>query len=49
MSNTTDMEIKRHSQGYYSLFLNGRFEGNYDTQMEAVEAYEQIASGFAGE
>ena len=36
------MEIRLAPQGYYSLYLDGVFEGNYDNQMEAVLAAEGL-------
>ena len=36
------MEVRRDSKGYYTLYINGVFEGNYDTPLEAANAYEQI-------
>ena len=35
-------EIKRDVRGYYTLYINGQFEGNYDTCAEAAQAYEQV-------
>lgn len=40
-------EIKRDPRGYYTLYINGVFEGNYDTAAEAAQAYEQIVWGEA--
>lgn len=42
MSEIPDMEIKRGKRGYYTLFVNGDFEGNYDSYTEAANAYEEI-------
>lgn len=39
------MEIKRDPRGFYSLWIDGRFEGNYDTYTEAAKAYEEIEWG----
>lgn len=36
------MEIKRGKRGYYTLFVNGDFERNYDSYTEAANAYEEI-------
>ena len=41
------MEIKRNKQGYYTMFINGIFEGNYDSYTEASKAYEEIQLGEA--
>ena len=35
------MEIK-HEQEHYTLYISGKFAGNYDTFGEAVRAYEEI-------
>lgn len=35
-------EIKRDKRGFYTLYIDGIFEGNYDTYTEAAHAYEQI-------
>lgn len=40
-----ESEIKRDPRGYYTLHINGAFEGNYDNYMEAIEAYEKIIYG----
>ncbi len=40
-----ECEIRRDERGYYTLTLDGRFEGNYDSYMEAAEAYEEIVYG----
>lgn len=40
-----ESEIKRDPRGYYTLNINGVFEGNYDSYMEAIEAYEKIIYG----
>lgn len=40
-----ESEIKRDPRGYYTLHINGVFEGNYDSYMEAIEAYEKIIYG----
>ena len=39
------MEIKRNSKGFYTLYIDGRFEGNYDSYTEAAKAYEEIEWG----
>lgn len=41
------MEIIRDKRGYYTLFIDGVFEGNYDSYTEAAQAYEQIQIGEA--
>lgn len=38
-----ESEIKRNPRGYYTLRINGVFEGNYDGYTEAIEAYEKIS------
>lgn len=38
-------EIKRDKRGYYTLYIDGVFEGNYDTMSEATQAYEEIVWG----
>ena len=38
-------EIKRDSHGYYTLYIDGVFEGNYDTAAEAAKAYEELIWG----
>lgn len=35
-------KIVRNNRGYYTLFVNGVFEGNYDTPSEASHAYDEI-------
>lgn len=40
MSDTT-MSI-RYEHGYCTLYVNGVFEGNYDTRSEAINAYEEL-------
>lgn len=37
-------KIVRSNHGYYTLFVNGVFEGNYDTPSEAAHAYDEIVS-----
>lgn len=32
----------RHEHGHCALYVNGVFEGNYDTWSEAVNAYEEL-------
>ena len=39
------MEIKRNPKGFYTLYIDGRFEGNYDSYTEAAKAYEEIEWG----
>lgn len=34
------LEIKRNPKGYYTLYVNGVFHGNYDTVHEATMDYE---------
>lgn len=41
------MEIKRDKRGFYTLYIDGVFEGNYDTYIEAAKAYEEIQWGEA--
>ena len=36
------MRIVRNPRGYYELWINGRFEGNFDTALEAAQEYEKI-------
>ncbi len=38
-------EIKLDPHGYYTLHINGAFEGNYDSYVEAIKAYEKIVYG----
>lgn len=38
-------EIKRDKRGYYTLYIDGVFEGNYDSAKEAADAYEEIIYG----
>lgn len=40
-----ESEIRRDKRGYYVLRIDGVFEGNYDSYMEAAEAYEKIVYG----
>ncbi len=40
-------EIRRDKRGFYTLYIDGVFEGNYDTYTEAAQAYEQIVWGEA--
>lgn len=35
-------EVIRNEKGYYSLYVDGVFEGNFDTYMEAVHEMEEI-------
>ncbi len=35
-------EIKRDKRGFYTLYIDGVFEGNYDTYAEAAKACKQI-------
>ena len=39
------MEIKRDERGFYTLYIDGVFAGNYDSYTEAVHDYEQLQSG----
>lgn len=41
MSDDTTMVIKRE-HGHSTLYVNGVFEGNYDTWSEAIDAYEEL-------
>lgn len=41
------MEIKRNKRSFYTLYIDGVFEGNYDSYTEAAHAYEQIEWGEA--
>lgn len=41
------MEIKRDKHGFYTLYIDGVFDGNYDSYTEAAHAYEQIQYGEA--
>lgn len=35
--------IKRSDKGpYYTMTIDGKFEGNYDTPKEAADAYEEL-------
>lgn len=36
------MEIKRDKRGFYTLYINGVFEGNYDSYTEAAKYYDEI-------
>jgi hypothetical protein len=36
------VEIQHNRRGYYTLYKDGIFEGNYDTFSEAVKALEEI-------
>ena len=36
------MEIRRSDRGYYTLYVDGQFEGNYDNYTDAVRAYEEL-------
>lgn len=42
MFNTPDVEIRRNSRGYYTLYMNGDFVGNFDTVQEASQEAEDI-------
>ena len=39
-----ESEIKYNCRGFYTLRIDGEFEGNYDSYTEAVEASEQITN-----
>lgn len=39
---TTEYSIERDKKGYYTLFVNGQFEGNFDSVMEAIREVEKI-------
>lgn len=34
-----DVEISRNPRGYYTLYIDGKFAGNFDTFGEAVDEY----------
>lgn len=36
------VEIQHNRRGYYTLYKDGIFEGNYDTFSEAVKALEEL-------
>ena len=36
-----EMKIKRNPRGYYTLYVDDQFYGNYDTYGEAAREYEQ--------
>ena len=40
-----ESEIKYNRRGFYTLRIDGEFEGNYDSYTEAAEASEKIAGG----
>lgn len=42
MLNTSDVEILRDMRGYYTLFVNGDFIGNFDTALEASKEADEI-------
>ena len=35
------VEVRRTGGAYYTLIIDGKFEGNYDTMSEAVKAAEE--------
>lgn len=35
-------EIKHDNRGFYTLYIDGVFKGNYDTYTEAVQACDKI-------
>lgn len=39
------VEVRRTGFGWYTLTVDGKFEGNYDTMSEAVKAAESKMSG----
>lgn len=39
---TTEYSIEHDNKGYYTLFVNGKFEGNYDTVNEAIQEIERL-------
>lgn len=41
----TNLKIVRTEQCYYSLYINGTFEGNYDTHSEAARAADEALAG----
>lgn len=40
-------EIRRNPRGFYTLYIDGMFEGNYDSYAEAAKAHEEIVLGEA--
>ena len=36
------VEIQHNRRGYYTLYKDGIFEGNYDTFSEAVKAQKEL-------
>ena len=42
MSKNPIVEIKRNPRGYYTLYIEGDFAGNFDTAQEASNEAEQI-------
>ena len=36
------VEIQHNRRGYYTLYIDGVFEGNHDTFSEAFKAFEEI-------
>ena len=40
-----DVEIKRNPRGYYTLMIDGKFAGNFDTAQEASKEAEDILYG----
>lgn len=35
----TEVRIVRNPRGYFTLYVNGQFAGNYDTVNEALKEY----------
>ena len=35
------IDVKRNPSGYYTLYLNGQFAGNFDTISEALQEAEE--------
>ena len=42
MRDAPEMEVRRDPRGYYTLTVNGRFAGNFETVTEAVIEYETL-------
>ena len=41
-----EMKIERNPRGYFTLYLNGRFVGNFDTVREAIEEAERSEDSY---
>lgn len=37
-----NMEIKHNPRGYYTLMVDGKFAGNFDSVQEAMDEYEAL-------